>query len=739
MDRSLATIETIVTMTNNLHSNVPLWHSLRTRATVFTLIIFVLGIWSLSFYVSRSLRADMELLLGEQQLSVVAGVAQEVNNHLTQRFQALEMVANDMDASLMARPAALQTRLEQLPLLQMLFNGGVWVANLDGTAITDVPLSANRTGINYMDRDFIVAALKEGKSTIGRPVMGNQLKEPLFAMSTPVRDAHGKVMGAIVGVTYLSQPSFLDTWFSRPYGKRGGYLLVAPQTRQIITATDKKRVMELLPPAGVSLYVDRDIAGWEGFEVGVNALGEKRLGSVKRVPVAGWYIALMMPAEEAFAPIHDLQQRLLWATLLLTLLTGALSWWVLKRQLAPLMATADAMAALAESEHTPQPLALTHQGEIGQLVRGFNSILQTWAQRETALQKSQQNLAITLDSIGDAVIATDAAGLIMRMNPTAERLTAWPLADALGLPLSEVFRIVNADTRETVADPVQKVMAHGDVVGLANHTVLLAKDGKEYQIADSAAPIRDADNAIVGVVLVFSDVTERKRNEQALQQSVKDQKALLMEVHHRVKNNLQVISSLLRMEARRSKLADTRAVLTEMQGRIRSMALLHTSLYRSGTFASVDLGNYLQQVASQAFGSQSLSPDLVRLTQNLGAVQVGMDQAISAGLLVNELISNCLKHGFPQERSGEVSVTLQPVNSTTQVTDPQWCLRVSDTGVGLPADFEARRQDSLGLHLVDDLSQQIGGSLGIDSPPGQGAQFTVVFTALAPKSLVMPV
>jgi two-component sensor histidine kinase len=135
----------------------------------------------------------------------------------------------------------------------------------------------------------------------------------------------------------------------------------------------------------------------------------------------------------------------------------------------------------------------------------------------------------------------------------------------------------------------------------------------------------------------------------------------------------------------------------------------------------------------------SVHPDLVQLTLNLGSVQMGMDQAISAGLLVNELISNCLKHGFPQERRGEVSVVLQPVDAATQTDETTWRLCVSDTGVGLPPDFEERRKTSLSMQLANDLSQQVGGSLAIDSQLGQGAQFTVIFAALAPKVLVMPV
>lgn len=134
------------------------------------------------------------------------------------------------------------------------------------------------------------------------------------------------------------------------------------------------------------------------------------------------------------------------------------------------------------------------------------------------LRSSEENLAITLQSIGDAVIATDTQSKVTRMNPAAEHLTGWQLSEAIGQPLTKVFHIINAGTRETASNPAELVMEHGNVVGLANHTALIARDGKEYQISDSAAPIRDSSGKIVGVVLVFSDVTEKYRAEAALRE-----------------------------------------------------------------------------------------------------------------------------------------------------------------------------------------------------------------------------
>jgi len=296
-------------------------------------------------------------------------------------------------------------------------------------------------------------------------------------------------------------------------------VLVDRQSRLIVTASDSRLVMKDLSLPGAKPLLDHFIQGYEGSGLVVNALGQEVLASAKGIPVAGWYVAIGLSADEAFTPIRNMIQHMRIASLLLTLMAGTLIWLVLRRQFAPLVATAEALAALADSAQIPQPLAITQQGEIGQLVVGFNRILQTWTKHEAALQRSEQNLVITLNSIGDAVIATDPTGRVTRMNPAAEHLSGWTLADATGRPLADVFRIINVQTREVLPDRVQLVMAHGKVVALADHALLLAKDGHEYQIADSAAPIRDAASEIVGVVLVFSDVTEKYQAEVALRQS----------------------------------------------------------------------------------------------------------------------------------------------------------------------------------------------------------------------------
>jgi PAS domain S-box-containing protein len=261
----------------------------------------------------------------------------------------------------------------------------------------------------------------------------------------------------------------------------------------------------------------------------------------------------------------------------------------------------------------------------------------------------------------------------------------------------------------------------------------IRKDGSVIDVTLNVACQRNADGTVNRILASLLDITERKRAEAVIHAALEEKtallgekEALLGEVHHRVKNNLQVVTSLLRLEAGRSAQADTKGVLNDMQGRIRSMALLHEVLYRAGTFAAVDLGAYVRELAIQSFRVQAVSPGAVRLHLELAAVTVSMDQAMPCGLLVNELVSNCLKHGFPDGRAGEVRVELQP-----EAGGAQWRLRVSDTGIGLPADFAARRGQSLGLQLASGLAQQINGELAIG--PGPAAVFTVIFTPKVAK------
>lgn len=339
------------------------------------------------------------------------------------------------------------------------------------------------------------------------------------------------------------------------------------------------------------------------------------------------------------------------------------------------------------------------------------------ARRETAEQQLRENKAkkqAMLDALPDLMFELGANGHFYDYHSPRPNLLAAPPEEFLGKTLHD---ILPPEAAEIGIKTIQEALTTGHSSG---QQICLSLPQGEHWFELSAARKAQLPGEDPRCIVLSRDITPRKHAEQALQASLDDKVGLLNEVHHRVKNNLQVITSLLRLEGNRSAQAETRTVLDEMQGRIRSMALLHESLYRTGTFASVELGAYLRQLCTQAFRTGARQNDGVQLVLDLAPVQVTMDQATPCGLLVNELVSNCLKHGFPNGRTGEVRVALTPV-------DAQWRLSVRDNGVGLPADFDTRRAASLGLQLVTDLARQLGATLVVG--PGPGAAFSITFTS----------
>ncbi|MCP5249983.1 MAG: diguanylate cyclase [Candidatus Accumulibacter sp.] len=393
------------------------WRSLKTRVTLFTLAIFLVSIWSLAFYARWMLRADMERVLGDQQLSTVAVLAEELQHELSDRMIVLEKVARRIDPAMLADPRALQDFIERhLMLQEQAFNGGVIVYALDGTAIAEVSPSSERLGVNYMEIDTVAAALREGASSVSRPVMGKKLQAPVFGITVPIHDGRGKVIGALGGVVNLGLPNFLDRITTSRYGKTGGYVLVAPQYRLIVTATDKSRVMASFPEPGVNPTIDRFIGGFEGPVVYVSAVGAEILTSSKRIPVAGWDIVAILPTSEAFAPIRAMQRRMLLATLLLTVLAAALTWWMLKRQLAPALDAARALSSLSDANEPPRALPITRADEIGELVGGFNRLLEALTAREKELQESEAFKNSILNAMAARIAVVNCHGDIQAVN-----------------------------------------------------------------------------------------------------------------------------------------------------------------------------------------------------------------------------------------------------------------------------------------------------------------------------------
>ncbi|ABQ25923.1 PAS domain-containing protein [Geotalea uraniireducens] len=252
-----------------------------------------------------------------------------------------------------------------------------------------------------------------------------------------------------------------------------------------------------------------------------------------------------------------------------------------------------------------------------------------------------------------------------------------------------------------------------------------AGTGRTYEVYDY--PFTDSDGSPLTLELGI-DITERIAAEEQTKASLKEKEVLLKEIHHRVKNNLQVISSLLNLQSRH--IHDQRDVdmFMDSQNRVKSMALIHENLYQTKNLARIDFAGYIRKLSANLFRSYGININAVNLNLNIADVSLGIDTAVPCGLMINELVSNSLKHGFPQGRKGSIDIEL--------LTDyaGNHTLIVRDNGVGFPADLDFQSTESLGLQLVGTLTEQIGGSIVLDRE--NGTEFRINFKELKYKERV---
>ncbi|MBK8475659.1 MAG: PAS domain S-box protein [Opitutaceae bacterium] len=403
----------------------------------------------------------------------------------------------------------------------------------------------------------------------------------------------------------------------------------------------------------------------------------------------------------------------------------------------------------------------------GTLWHGIISDITERKRAEDALHESEQHHRLLIQHLHAGVVVHAPDTRILLANEQASILLGLSIDQMLGkTAIDPAWCFLHEDGSPVpLAEyPVNRVRTSLEPVRNLVLGIHRPDASRPVWVLINGFPDLDGRGELSQVVVTFVDITERRRTEVALRDSLREKESLLREVHHRVKNNLQIISSLLRLQAGQIDHPATSAVLHDMQGRIRSMALLHETLYRSGNLAQVDLADYLQTVCTQSLRASSRREPAaaIRLEFNLASVFLDATRAVPCGLLVNELVSNCLKHAFPGDRGGTVRVSLQPardpagsppddepppggavpacdpapsggagfapaISPRSSLSPESLRLTVSDNGVGLPPGFDLAQLRSLGLQLVSDLARQLQGRLEIGRGPDNGASFTVIF------------
>ncbi|MBG1265743.1 PAS domain S-box protein [Nostoc sp. WHI] len=334
---------------------------------------------------------------------------------------------------------------------------------------------------------------------------------------------------------------------------------------------------------------------------------------------------------------------------------------------------------------------------------------------EEALRESEQRFraAFHQAAVGIAHVAIDGRWLLVNQK----------LCDLVGYTLEELqlltFQdITHPDDLKADLKYVDQILAD-DIQTYSMEKRYFRKDNSIIWINLTVSLMREPSGEPKYFIAVVEDISDRKRSEEQIQASLLEKEVLLKEIYHRVKNNLQVISSLLNLQSAYIKDKYDLAIFQKSQQRIASMALIHEKLYQSQDLARINFGEYVRDLVASLFTAYEVNEDAIALTINVDDhIFLGLDTAIPCSLIINELVSNSLKYAFPAGKNGTICIEIK------EKFDSNLTLRVTDNGIGLPTNFELKKITSLGWQLVDALTQQLAGNITIKGAVGVECQVT---------------
>jgi PAS domain S-box-containing protein len=717
-------------------------HSLRRRLMSYLgfvgLVIVALVTVGSYFFVHGS---ETEAWRGRQEEATRAA-AQTVTSFLRQATDALHYVGLLGQDEVTADTEAMEGVLELHPALTevVLVGSGGTVAS---SVTRDRPVLAYLFTITQSQWFQIARA----GQTYYSGVQLSSLDEPYIIIAVPT------VSGAVVA-SRLRMQVLWDVVADIHFGATGRAYVVA-RDGQVIAHTDPAVVLantNVGHMPGVQAVLQSPDREWIGGYVDLH--GEAVVGVTAPIPGTDWLVVTELPQTEAFASSRQVLVVMGGSAILCV----ALAMWANTRFLGR-MVFAPMEALRLGSERIGQGdldyrIGLKRRDEVGEVAGAFDAMVASLAVKTTALvdevaERKRAELALQhLNETLETRVAerTEALALANEALRTSEERYRTVVEDMPGLVCrylpggvltfvneqycsyfnttpdrllgQNFFQFIPPDEQEQLHQYYQSITPDSPVK-MYEHQVL-APDGtvRWQQWADRA--LFGDQGQIVEYQSIGQDVTDRRLVEQQIRDSLREKEAMLKEIHHRVKNNLQVISSLLALQVNYIEDAKIGEMFRDSQNRVRSMALIHERLYQSPDLASIDFGRYIEDLVADLFRAYGPRTDAITKEIQTDQVYLAVDAAIPCSLIINELVSNTLKHAFPEDRPGIVRVSLRAVGDKLRLV-------VADDGVGLPSNYDIGGSQSLGLQLVSTLTEQLDGSLVHRSDPG--TEFEIIFPA----------
>jgi PAS domain S-box-containing protein len=334
---------------------------------------------------------------------------------------------------------------------------------------------------------------------------------------------------------------------------------------------------------------------------------------------------------------------------------------------------------------------------------------------EDELRASEEKHRGLFENAFDGIYQSTPEGRLLTANPAMVRILGYgSLEELLAVPIIDTY--ANPADRRAM---MEKLEREGELRGYEQ--TLKRKDGRPIHVVQNTRLVRDSGGRILCYEGTLTDVSDLKRVEGQLMAKLREKEVMLKEINHRVKNNLQIVSSLLRLQADRVSQPEAKDVLRGSIGRIRAMALTHETLYQSEDLARIDMADFLRRLTAQLLVSFAERSGLIEIVVEAGAVTLDITRANPCGLLINELVTNALRHAFEPGRAGTILVGVYAGGGTGHR------IVVRDDGRGFPPDLDFKKTETLGLQIVVGLVEQLDGAIAMTSEPGRGTEFTVRF------------
>lgn len=335
----------------------------------------------------------------------------------------------------------------------------------------------------------------------------------------------------------------------------------------------------------------------------------------------------------------------------------------------------------------------------------------------------------------NSIVITNSNYEIEYVNPYFTELTGYSAEEVMG---RNPGILKSGQTKQEVYEDLWKTLEKGET--WYGEFLNMKKNGELYWESASIGPIMDENGTVTHYIAIKQDITEKKKRDKELKDSLEEKEVMLKEIHHRVKNNLQVISSLLNMQVEQYEHPEAIDAINSSRNRVKAMALVHENLYQSSNIGKTSLKEYVFMLAKNIYSSYGVTFERVKFTCETGGIEFGLDTVIPLGLILNEGISNSLKHAFPGNAGGEIKIMLEYCekndNNIIKDTHCNKCYRltIKDNGKGLPADFDPGRSNSLGMTLLTSLAAQLDGEAVINNKVG--TEIVVDFKELRYKNRV---